>query len=415
MVDTVINTVIQLRRGTEAQWTAVADSFIPNPGEPCLTMDGENKGKLKFGDGTTTWGNLEYSGGTTTTTQFFEGTATGDQTDQEVISSVVGSTPVFSGDVFVVNHTISSDIVSKTAYNYNGSAWVAMDGNYDAENVYLGSDLVITADIGVQTIDSTGSKTLNTTGKNIKQVLDMIVASESNPTITQPSVSVSSSQVKAYEAGSNVTASYTSSFNPGSYQYGPATGVTATGWSVILDTQTLTTQNGTFAQIQVTDSSNLKISSTATYGAGAIPVTNLGNNYAAGQITAGSKSGSTSGSITGFRQIFYGVRTTTSALDSATIRALTNTNNKASARTFTINASAGAKQIVVAIPASSGLSISQVLLTSSMNADITSNYVLQSDQVNVEGANGYTAVPYKVYVYQPASIDPTEVHKVTIS
>lgn len=414
MGETVINTVIQLRRGTESDWAQIGSTFIPKAGEPCLTMDGDNKGKIKYGDGTSSWNELEYSGGTVNTTQFFEGTATGEQTDQEVISSVVGETPVFSGDVFIVNHTISEDLVSKTAYNYNGSAWVAMDGNYNAENVYLGSDLTITANIGVQTIDSSGSKTLATTGKNIKQVLDLIMAEESNPTITQPSVSVSSSQVKAYEAGSNVTVSYTSSFNPGSYQFGPATGVTATGWSVTLDTQTLTTQSGTFTQIQVTDSSNLKVSSTATYGDGAIPVTNLGNDYAAGQITAGSKSAST-GSITGFRQIFWGVRTTTSALDSVAIRALNNTNNKASARTITINASAGAQQIVVAIPASSGLSISQVLLTSSMNADITSNYVLQSDQVNVEGANGYTAVPYNVYVYQPASIDPTEVHKVTIS
>ena len=61
MADTVINAVIQLRRGTEAQWVAVADSFIPNPGEPCLTIDGDNKGQIKYGDGISTWGQLEYS------------------------------------------------------------------------------------------------------------------------------------------------------------------------------------------------------------------------------------------------------------------------------------------------------------------------------------------------------------------
>lgn len=413
MGETVINTVIQLRRGTESDWAQIGSTFIPKAGEPCLTMDGDNKGKIKYGDGTSSWNELEYSGGTVNTTQFFEGTATGEQTDQEVISSVVGETPVFSGDVFVVNHTISEDLVSKTAYNYNGSAWVAMDGNYNAENVYLGSDLTITANIGVQTIDSSGSKTLATTGKNIKQVLDLIMAEESNPTITQPSVSVSSSQVKAYEAGSNVTVSYNSSFNAGSYQYGPATNVTPTGWSVTLDTQTLTTQTGTFTQIQVTDSSNLKVSSTATYGDGAIPVTNLGNPYASGQIIAGSKTGSTSGSITGFRQIFYGPRSTTGVPDSTQIRALTNTNNKASARTLTINATEGTQQIVVAIPQSSGLTIKSANITTSLNADVTSLYVNQGP-VQVEGANGYTAVPYNVYIYQPASIDPTEIHSVVI-
>lgn len=36
-----LNTLIQLRRGTEAQWEAVKDAFIPAAGEPCVTLDGE--------------------------------------------------------------------------------------------------------------------------------------------------------------------------------------------------------------------------------------------------------------------------------------------------------------------------------------------------------------------------------------
>ena len=48
-----------------------------------------------------------------------------------------------------------------------------------------------------------------------------------------------------------------------------------------------------------------------------------------------------------------------------------------------------------------------------MNADITENYVAQPD-VQVEGASGYTAIAYKVWVYQPASLGSDEVHKITL-
>ncbi len=58
-----LKTRIQLRHDTEENWTSVKDSFIPLVGEACLTTDGENKGKVKYGDGTSTWGQLEYSGG----------------------------------------------------------------------------------------------------------------------------------------------------------------------------------------------------------------------------------------------------------------------------------------------------------------------------------------------------------------
>jgi len=51
-----LKTRIQLRHDTEGNWTSVKDSFIPLVGEACLTTDGENKGKVKYGDGTSTWG-----------------------------------------------------------------------------------------------------------------------------------------------------------------------------------------------------------------------------------------------------------------------------------------------------------------------------------------------------------------------
>ena len=57
-----LQTLIQLRRGFQAQWDVVANTYIPKAGEPCVTLDGKNKGQIKIGDGTSTWGDLKYVG-----------------------------------------------------------------------------------------------------------------------------------------------------------------------------------------------------------------------------------------------------------------------------------------------------------------------------------------------------------------
>lgn len=57
-----LQTLIQLRRGFQAQWDAVANTYIPKAGEPCVTLDGKDKGQIKIGDGTSTWGELKYVG-----------------------------------------------------------------------------------------------------------------------------------------------------------------------------------------------------------------------------------------------------------------------------------------------------------------------------------------------------------------
>lgn len=59
------------------------------------------------------------------------------ETDNDVITRVLdGATPK-KDDIFVVKTLISGDKYSYTAYVYNGSAWAAMDGNYNAESVYF--------------------------------------------------------------------------------------------------------------------------------------------------------------------------------------------------------------------------------------------------------------------------------------
>ena len=71
-----LQTLIQLRRGFQAQWDAVANTYIPKAGEPCVTLDGKNKGQIKIGDGTSTWGELKYVGVNEGATHFIGTVAT---------------------------------------------------------------------------------------------------------------------------------------------------------------------------------------------------------------------------------------------------------------------------------------------------------------------------------------------------
>lgn len=318
------------------------------------------------------------------------------------------------GDMGVVISAIDGADGTKksyTAYVYDEGVWKAMDGNYDAGNVYFGKDITYTVGIGTLAKPS-GSATFNAKGKSLEQVLSSLMAKEANPNKTEPEVSFTTSTgLGTYEIGTTKNLSYGVALSAGSYTYGPATGITAQSWSVVCDGVTKTTANGTFENV-VAEASAKKMVATATYGDGAIPVTNLGNEYPAGKIVAGSKSKESS-SYVGVRYMFWGPMTDAGAeLSSANIRALAHKEAGSKKTLSTFGAGAGAKKVVVAVPA--GYKITKVLMPSALNADVTALFVKQGTQSQVEGANAYAAAAYDVYVYQPASIDAGETYSVTI-
>ena len=328
----------------------------------------------------------------------------------------VGELPAVAqqGDMGVVISAIDGADGTKksyTAYVYDEGAWKAMDGNYDAGNVYFGKDITYTVGFGTLAKPS-GSATFNAKGKSLEQVLSSLMAQEANPSKTEPAVSFTTSNgIGTYEIGTKKNLTYAVSLSAGSYTYGPATGITAQSWSVACDGVTKTTANGTFENV-VAEATAKKMVATATYGDGAIAVTNLGNAYPAGKIVAGSKSKESSGYV-GVRYMFWGPMTDAGAeLSSANIRALAHKEAGSKKTLSTFGAGAGAKKVVVAVPA--GYKITKVLMPSALNADVTALFVKQGTQSQVEGANAYAAAAYDVYVYQPASIDAGETYSVTI-
>ena len=256
-----------------------------------------------------------------------------------------------------------------------------------------------------------------------QDVLASILAKEKNPTATQPAVNVTCAQLGAYEVGTSVTPSYKAALSAGSYTYGPGTGITATKWSVSNGADTKETAEGTFDAIIVADNTNYAITATATHGEGAVPVTNLGNAYPAGKISAGTKSGTAYKSasakattkITGYRNSFYGTLTEKDGeINSVLVRGLATKSNKALANGNSINLTipVGAKRVMFAYPATLR-DVSSVLDVNGLNAEIKSGFT--KSVVSVEGAAGYQAIDYKVYVLDYANAnDAANTYKVTI-
>lgn len=324
MPNKTMKTKIQVRRDTTANWLTNKD-VVPAAGEPCFDLE---LGTLKIGDGVTSYENLKEIGGQAA---HYEGVKGDGESDTDVISRVLtaAGAEAQKDDIFVVKALIAGGKYSYTAYVYDGSMWAAMDGNYSAENVYFADDLTYTAAIGVLTVPSSGSGTIAASGKNVKDVLASILAKEKNPTATQPAVTITCNQIAAYEVGSKVIPAYTASLSAGSYTYGPATGITATAWSVTDGTATKDTASGSFDELTVGDATSYAITATATHGEGAVPVTNLGNEYAAGKIAAGNKS-KTTGKITGYRNSFYGtLEAKDGEVNSALVRGLSGKSGKA--------------------------------------------------------------------------------------
>ena len=402
MAEKTLKTRILLRNDSAANWEANKTTVLKK-GEIGIEID---TNKMKIGDGVTAYGNLKYFGGEAALN--FEVFPKGETTDIEAINTAVGDTEIHNGDTAIVKRDIAGNKFSYTAYVYDGE-WKTMDGNYRADNVYFDEDLIYTANIGVKTVPSSGSGTIDAAGKNVKEVLKSILAEEKNPNTIQPAASVTAHNVGTFEIGTHKNISYTATLSAGSYTYGPNTGIVAGTVTATCDGKTLTGATGTFESV-IAEATEKKVSVSIEHAAGATPKTNLGNVYEAGKIAAGTKT-ATSAGFKGVRHMFYGVLKSDSALTSDIIRGL---NHEAANRKTiaTFGAGAGAVKVVIACPA--GYNVTKVLMPSAMNADATANFVRQASTVNVEGAEGYTAVPYTIWVYQPAAIDSTETYAVTI-
>lgn len=289
-----------------------------------------------------------------------------------------------------------------------------------AENITLAGNYT---QVGNWTKAQNGTAIKEVEGMTLTEVFRNIFTATLQPTITaQPSVGgFNLTGAGAVEAGTSVsTASYTAAtLNPGSYTYGPETGVTAESWTLERVTNTGSTQIGTSAEATLTGGtdnndgagfiigdvggenvvSSLRYRATVQHTAGVTAHDNLGGDSSpVVAIAAGNKSKQTS-AYTPYRNYFYGATTDKPTLDSAYIRSLTKSNGAYTAGTITLNVPAGANRVCIAcIGTATG--VTQVINETALNADVTSTFTQTT--VAVEGASGYTAQDYKVWTFEPA-------------
>jgi len=299
------------------------------------------------------------------------------------------------------------------------------------------NNVELTEDIPMIGISSVGANTSGlTTGMTMTQVLKSIFQKTINPTVTNPSASLSiNPTTTSYEVGTEIaTLTIDPGFSKGAYTYkvGNTTyGTQDTEVAVTNYTLTKTVGSGTAEKLvdASTDTSLPAYTDTSihltddkvvytvnvNYGAGATPVNNMGGTQnsadgtVASAIPAGSKSASKT--ITPYRNVFYGVfagegssvNPPAHTLDSAFIRGLTKSGKEAVLNTaYTINYDGDDgslyKIIYVAVPAK--YKMTSFLLKGAVVTEEINSANMTHSTVQVAGATaGQDLTAYTVYKY----------------
>ena len=235
-------------------------------------------------------------------------------------------------------------------------------------------------------------------GATLTSILKKQFAKQIPPTYNAPTMSMTPSN-QTVESGTNVNPTVTASYNK-------RDGGDVTNYKLerIENGQSTAVINGTTIQpyqqdqIMVQDGGLLKFTATIDYAAGPIKDDNLGEPYPSTSIKAGKLSSTIT--YTGQRKTFYGKdKQTTAATSSDHVRGLQqSTMNATNGTKLTINISQGDTRVTFAYPAS--LRDVTSVLSSALNLNVKDTFVKTT--VDVEGANKYNPIQYKVYTYIPA-------------
>lgn len=413
---------------TVSEW--IESTVLPLKGEILIGIpdewDGESQFKpiVKVGDGVHYWADLEEIGGSSAGVEVLIKTDN-TQSDEEFIRASLDPKKLVDGLYVIVESEIEFEnedgttktLTQHTAYTYVGGAddeegtFKALSGNYNADNVYFDSDITLAGDYTAVGNVKLNEGKLQSKGKSISELFDQIFTKELEPTITQPSMTVTLNEAKQYEVGTVVEPTYTTTFNKGKYSFDPTdTGVEVESYSVTFNGETLTTEKGTFQKYTVTETP-IQISATINYSDGVFAKTNLGNTSTK-RIERGSCT-ATSGNITGMRYHFWSKNdkdVTLNDLNSDIIRGYTHTTGS-----FAISESAAGtiiNNIIIAVK--EGYEISKVIMPSAMNFPATDDFKIIGTK-EVYGANRNLPAVYTIYKYQPNEIASDETFEITIS
>ena len=415
----LINARFVMKNDTAANWAA--STLILLKGEMGIEID---TGRIKFGDGTNLFKDLPYSNLLASDIKedsHYEYTSDGTQTDSAILAANIVAPK--KGDTASIVKTISGDKKSYTGYVFDGQVWKAMDGNYNAENVYFDENISITTAVGNISLTN-GQGTIPALGKNIKEVFESIWTKEDlDPDKTNPTCSITMNGLSSdsnKEVGETVNISYTTNFSAGSYQYGPDTGITAKTYTVSNGTaaDNKNTATGSFDTITMADTndaskdqySSYRLSVAVDYDGSIYNAkTNLGNDTSI-NIGDGTTTTSYSKYYKSYRAPFWGYRLDTNAL--ANPEAITSdivrgfateelvsgykggkgTSTAGVPSSYTVPANT--KQVYFVVKAGTKASLS-VKNETSLNAPVA--FTKKASHVQVKGANDFAGTAYDLW------------------
>ena len=446
-----INTRIVLRHDTHDGWEAVKDNLDKALLAGEMGID-DDTGLFKIGkkitvDGETrlaTWAELEYANEipevdlstVTNHVKVVDGTV-----DDLGVGQVVG-------DMGIVRAVINGNVKSHTAYVWNGTAWEAMDGNYDATNVYFKKDITLAGSytqVGNVTKSSNAATgTLSAAGKSLADVMQSIFTQELYPATGSnrdvPNIALSGDEDKTGEVGSSYTLPTVTVkvSDVGSYAYGPATGIkfeagdltisqgsnnSKTNESDMVKDNTMSLQATDTETLYLDTAKSYTFNASGSYTNGVAPKTNLGNlldnndnvdtwtyRIPAGTATATARTIKR----TGYRNMFAG-GTTAETVDSAVVRGFSakkgsKPTGESSALEFT--AAGGTTKVVCAFP--NGWTGTPYFEMFGLAWAENTNFVARTN-VNVADARGNDAdgnpqgaMSYKVYSWELSADAPLE-------
>ena len=246
---------------------------------------------------------------------------------------------------------------------------------------------------------------------DIENILLNMLCTDSDPSATAPGTSItlknntsSISSDTSYEVGTTFTPKFAVSNSVGKYTANGvdqssgvsvnSTTVTEYGRPGATSNATASGTSGGFDSFTIADGTSYYMGVSTSFSDGVVPTTYLGktnDKCKEVQIKATTKT-NTSKKVTGYRSVFYGYKTGDTMIDienitSAQIRALTGAKSMTSSLSTT-----KMQQLIFAFPATMGIKSVTVV-----GEPAPRNIKKLDHTVNVEGANGHTAVAYDVF------------------
>ncbi len=288
-------------------------------------------------------------------------------------------------------------------------------GTTEADKLMTTADITVT---GV-TVGNLANGTTIPAGTDIMGLLSQMLAKELGVSATKPSAKLTGDSSATVEKGTVLKSKvYKATYTDGKYDgvsgysYTLAAGCAHTGctWSGVVGTETVSGNIYTMTAGDITVNNTVTIKATVAYDAASnVPVTNFGNAVSTGLIGAGNAA---TGTITYTPSLKWWIGSSESKFedmtwDSTAVRGLSLSSEWVSTTSKTVTFPKGAKQQVIAIPATKTFTAKD-----GAGSDITGTFSSTAD-VTVTCGGTHTE-SYKIYV-APANAGLAADSKATIT